>query len=367
LRTWLVALWALSITAPARAQRMIPSVELSGVGVWYADSVRSAGASVTPALRVDWTNATLNANATYSRLGQGASSLQGTVAPSVFSPSFGAFSVEGAGSFGGSSHHDGTRTGQAIGLARIHLMKTEVGGWLGAGLGRTWDGDVWHGVRQAEIGAWTSRDGIDALATVTPVAVADTLRYTDFQAALRLPTRRFELGVTGGARAGSVGAAVGGSSRVWGNLTGTAWVSPRMAIVASAGNYPVDLTQGFPGGRFVTLALRFASRGVIEPAIEPTAPSVPAFEVRPAAQQGRRTLRFNAPAARTVEITGDFTKWQSVRLTREAGGWWSIALPIGVGTHQINVRFDGGAWGAPQGLLTSRDEFGGVVGILTIR
>jgi len=32
----------------------------------------------------------------------------------------------------------------------------------------------------------------------------------------------------------------------------------------------------------------------------------------------------------------------------------------------VNLRVDRGQWIAPPGLLTTRDEFGGVVGILTI-
>ena len=366
IRRWLVVL--ATLVAPVGAQRTAPSVEVSGLGVWYADTVRSAGASVSPALRVDWANATLNASGTFSRLGQGATSLQGTIAPSIFSPSYGSLSFEGAASLGGSSHHDGTRTGQMLGIARAHLMRGNAGGWLGGGMGRTWDGDVWRSVRQTEVGAWTVRDGINLLATVTPVKV-DTLRYTDFQVALHAPAlRTFELGVSGGARTGSVGAAVGGTSRAWASVTGTAWVSSRVAIVASAGNYPVDLTQGYPGGRFVTLALRLGAREVAESSEAPVTGdgSTPAFEVR-AATQGTRVFRFNAPSARTVEVSGDFTKWQPVALTRETTGWWSVTLPVSTGTHQINVRVDGGAWIAPPGLLTSRDEFGGVVGILVVR
>ena len=357
------------MAVPAGAQRTAPTIEVSGLGIWYADTVRSAGASLSPALRVDWANATLNASGTVSRLGQGSSSVQGTIAPSIFSPSYGALSFEGAGSLGGSSHHDGTRTGQMLGSVRAHLMRGDAGGWIGGGVGRTWDGEVWRSVRQAEIGAWTTRDGVNLLATVTPVSV-DTLRYTDLQASLRVPAiRAFELGVNGGARTGSVGAAVGGSSRAWGSITGTAWVSSRVAVVASAGNYPVDLTQGYPGGRFVTLALRLGARELAEPSTVETpaaVSSVPVFEVRNA-PQGKRMLRFNAPTARTVEVSGDFTKWQPVNLTREPTGWWSVALPVTAGTHQINVRVDGNAWIAPPGLLTSRDEFGGVVGILVVQ
>jgi hypothetical protein len=32
----------------------------------------------------------------------------------------------------------------------------------------------------------------------------------------------------------------------------------------------------------------------------------------------------------------------------------------------MNIRLDGGAWIVPPGLLTSTDEFGGLVGLVTI-
>jgi hypothetical protein len=60
-----------------------------------------------------------------------------------------------------------------------------------------------------------------------------------------------------------------------------------------------------------------------------------------------------------VEIMGDFTSWQPVRLARQGDGWWTASLPIPRGTHQMNVRVDGGAWGVPPGLTTVKDEFGG--------
>jgi hypothetical protein len=161
------------------------------------------------------------------------------------------------------------------------------------------------------------------------------------------------------------------------------WLASRLAIVASAGSYPVDLTQGYPGGRFVSLALRIASRDTraIERAAASTAASVSlsgvpatdapgeaaasAFEVRTTADN-LRTLRVDAPSARSVELSGDFTHWQSVRLTRDSDGWWVVTLPIAPGTYQLNIRLDGGHWAAPPGLLTSTDEFGAIAGILTI-
>jgi hypothetical protein len=364
------------------AQQVVSSVDVSGTGIWYADSIRSAGSSLSPALRLDWSRATLAASGNVSQLGNGGLSFQGAVAPSVFTPSVGLFALEIAPSFGGSTHRDGTRTGEAIGTMRAHLIDNGVGGWIGGGVGRTWDGATWRGVLETEAGAWLRRGDATSLISVTPTVVQDTIRYTDLQVALRYPTNAFELGLTAGVRGGSVGAAVGGTSRAWGSVSVVDWVASSVAIVGSAGSYPVDLTQGYPGGRFVSVALRLASRNsrTLDRASTSTSASTSAststvivadppasmtFEVR-TVRGNQRTLRVNAPSARNVELNGDFTQWQPVRLTRAADGSWVATLPITPGTHQMTIRLDGGRWIAPPGLLTSTDEFGGVVGILAI-
>ncbi|HEX8942899.1 MAG TPA: hypothetical protein VF785_07140, partial [Gemmatimonadaceae bacterium] len=242
------------------AQRVVSSVDVSGTGVWYADSIRSAGSSLSPALRIDWSHATLGASGNVSQLGGGGLSFQGALAPSVFTPSAGPFTMEFASSMGGSSHRDGTRTGEAIGTVRAHAMGAGAGAWVGAGLGRTWDGAIWRAVEETEAGAWLRRGDMTGLVSVSPTVVEDTIRYTDVQIAMRYPVNALEFGVTAGTRSGSVGAAVGGTSRAWGSVSVVDWIASSVAIVGAAGSYPVDLTQGYPGGRFVSLALRFASR-----------------------------------------------------------------------------------------------------------
>jgi hypothetical protein len=363
-------------TSALHAQRVESSVDLSGTNVWYADSLRFGGASVNPSLRLDWGHATVSGSASISRLAGGASA-QGLLTPSVFSPSIGPFALELNGSIGGSTHVDGTRTGQGLGLVRAHLMNDGTGAWIGGGGGRTWDGVVWRDVRQGDVGAWFEYSGMTTLATVAPVVVADTIRYTDVQAAWRFPVDRYEVGATAGTRAGATGAAVGGSSRVWASASVVAWFTRNLAIVASGGSYPVDFTQGYPGGHFVSVAMRIASResrassrGEATPLESGTSvggaatPAATGFDVRES--RGGRELRVYAPSARSVEINADFTRWQAITLTRGDDGWWSAIRPIAPGSHQMNLRIDHGPWVAPPGLLTTRDEFGGIVGILTI-
>jgi hypothetical protein len=376
-RTYAQAAREQGASAQVTSPRVVSSVDVSATAVAYADTLRSNGASVSPAFRLDWSRATVGASASVTRLSQQEASVQASLAPSVFSPSSGPFTAELAGALGGSTHSDGSRTGQLLGLARLYAIDGGRGAWVGGGLGRTWDGVVWRGVRQAEIGAWMNRSETTALASLTPVVVADTIRYADLQTALRYPRGVFELGFTAGARIGATSPAIGGSSRTWGNLSVVAWLSRQIAFVGAAGSYPVDLTQGYPGGRFVSIALRFASantrRAVAElGSPEATVPNAtptgsPSFSVRtPVPGSTRRELRVFAPSAKTVEITADFTEWQPVGLTGGSDGWWSFSRDLASGTYQMNVRVDGGAWVIPVGLLSTRDEFGGLIGILTI-
>jgi 1,4-alpha-glucan branching enzyme len=78
------------------------------------------------------------------------------------------------------------------------------------------------------------------------------------------------------------------------------------------------------------------------------------------------SVRVDAPTARLVEISGDFTNWTPLQLAPAGGGSWSTTLPIRSGKYQMNVRVDGGPWIVPPGLLSMLDEFGGTVGLLVI-
>ncbi len=361
------------------AQRVASSMDLSGTAIRYADTVRASGTAISPSLRIDWSRVTLNASGSAAQLGGSGWSFQGALDPSVFTPSFGPLAGELAGSFGGSTHEDGTRTGQTLGMARAYLSGAGEGLWAGGGLGETWDGSAWHNVRQGEAGVWIERAALTSLATITPVVVEDAIRYTDYQAALSYRAGAFDFGLTAGARSGSVGAEFGGTSRAWGSASVVAWLNPHLAITGSAGSYPVDLTQGFPGGRFVSIALRIASpnarltttsrRPAPNPldraAAQARAAGVTRFEVLRRGDSAT-TLRVYAPTARTVDIDADFTQWQPLHLAKSSDGWWSATVPIAPGTYEINLRIDGGRWLAPPGLLTTVDEFGGVIGLLTI-
>jgi hypothetical protein len=381
---------ALALAASAsvvEAQRVMSSVDVAGASLWYADSLRAMGSTISPAFSVDWPRATIAAAGTLSRLDNNGGSAQGSLAPSLFTPQLGPLTFELAGALGGSTHRDGTRTGQMLGTLRGHLMSADRGAWIGGGAGRTWDGAIWRSVRLAEAGAWLQRQGTVALATVSPVVVNDSIHYADLQASMRYRAGNVELGLSAGARAGEVASALGGTTRAWGSVSVTNWLHSNVALVASAGSYPVDFTQGYPGGRFATLALRFAARSggggggggesdqgsparrvstELMVGLEQTkASGVTELAVANTGGNGR-TIRVRARDAQRVELAGDFTAWRPVLLDREADGWWTTTLSIEPGTYQMNVRVNGGVWIAPPGLTAVADEFGAVVGVLPI-
>lgn len=328
----------------------------------FADSLGASALSVTPALRVASSRASLAASATFSRLGE-ASTSSGLADASVFTTPRRGFSAELQGTAGGSSHGDGTRTGQFLAAARLHMDATAAGLWVGAGAGGTWV-DLWRPMVQGDIGAWIARGQATFSGGVSPTVIEDTIRYTDLWLAARRQVEAWELSASLGVRSGSNLPSLPADDKVWGSANASYSLSSRVAIVGSAGTYPVDLTQGYPGGRYMTLGLRLrGSAGAPTPVAAPVLPIRRFDAVRLA--NGSTRIRIVASAARRVEIAGDFTAWEP-RTLRQVNGIWTIDLPIPSGTHEVSIRADGGAWVAPPGLVEVKDEFGGSAGLLHV-
>lgn len=350
------------------AQRVTSSVDVQATRLQYADTINTTATGITPSLHVDWSRASLGAWGTYAQLGH-AWSADGSLGGSLFTPSAGVFSGELSGTVGGSTHQDGTRTGSTLALARLHADGARVGAWAGGGVGSTWDGSTWRTLREGDFGAWLSSGPASLSLTAQPTAIGDSIHYTDFGAEARTRVGIFDLAAVGGTRAGSRLPALASSPTTWGSVSATAWVFPRVALIANAGTYPVDYTQGFPGGRFASLGIRIAlarpAGDAVTMAAEPPSDDITAFEMGGEAR-GLRTIRIRAPGAKRVEITGDFTQWQPRRLASVGGGWYAVAVPLAPGTYQMTVRRDGGAWRPPPSLTTVKDEFGGVAGVLVV-
>lgn len=357
----------------ANAQRARSSVDLQESRLRYADTVDATATGVTPSLRLEWPRAAVAAYGTYAQLGS-AWSADGSLSASLFAPARRGVSGELGGTVGGSAHQDGTRTGSATGGGRVHLDGTSAGVWLGVSGGATSDGYIWRGVRQGEAGLWLADGPGTVTLTALPTTVDDTIRYTDLSAEGNWQGGRLEIDAIVGSRAGARLPTIASNATTWGSASAALWVFPRVAVIASAGKYPVDYTQGFPGVRFATVGVRLAlaRRGRTEDpsasdaADEGVPGDIEDFQLYPASPKGR-VFRVRAPGARTVEVMGDFTGWEPRTLTSVGGGWYAVELPLLPGTHQVAVRVDGKAWRAPPGLPVVRDEFGGSTGVLVFK
>lgn len=386
---------ALALLAVAGAGRQAGAqgavtLDAGVAGVRFGDSVSTTAGTVGPSLRFDAGLLSVTASGTLSQLragggagvaaGAAAWTSQGAGAGSLFTPARGPLRGEVLASAGGSAHQDRTRTGQWRTLGRAHVMGERRGLWAGGGGGRTWNGAAWRTVGLAEAGAWARLGAATLVAVATPTSVTGTdgtsARYTDAELSARWVAGRMELAGSAGARAGDAALVAAGDGRAWGSASAAVWLAGPFALVGSAGSYPVDFAQGFPGGRYASLALRVAARPQPRPAghaasragslaLAGRTAGVTAFTVARTAAGGHR-VRLRARGAAAVELAGDFSGWAAISLRPAGNGWWSAELTIPHGTHEIAVRVDGGAWGAPPGLVEIADEFGGSAGRLVV-
>lgn len=353
----------------AAGQRLEHTLDVGGVAIRYADTLNGAGATLTPHLLADWGRGVADLDGTYSQFGSDWS-LQGQAGASLFGR-VNRFLGELAGFVGGSTHRDGSRTGEVLLNGRLHAQPGFGDLFLGVGAGRTSFGGESRPLFLGEAGFTRPIPLGNTTLTLTPVVMADSIRYADSQLQASWQRARVDVEALVGARVGDQLTALGGTARVWGNLNVTAWLTQQTAFVASAGSYPIDPTQGFPGGRFIAAAIRIAypRRVVAQPDREEPIESPSVAAIRFVAGQNGRTISFRvlAPLARSVELAGDFTGWEPLRMVPSGDGWWMAMRKLSAGKYQMNLRLDGGQWVAPPGLLIMQDEFGGSVGLLIVQ
>jgi hypothetical protein len=207
--------------------------------------------------------------------------------------------------------------------------------------------------------------------TVSPTSIGESTRYTDIESALQLNSGSLELVASAGLREWSGSST--GSNTAWGMGSAAYWLGRHVAIVASAGTYPADYAQGLPQGTYGSLGLRLATArpGMATPKLGAQLLAADGRRRAPVLGVRRRsadnvTLTLTAAGAGKVEIMGDFTGWTPVALTQTGTDRWAVTLPIQSGSHRMNVRIDGGAWGVPPGMASLSDEFSGLVGLLVI-
>lgn len=266
-------------------------------------------------------------------------------------------------------------------LAREHFAVRGFGAWAGVALGGVEDAGRWSPTRTAEIAAWFARRGTRVTAAAVLVdtrsepygpegqLVTDPITYTDGSIAMRWGfRRRVELDARGGIRFISRGAltATGRGTRPFAAVDAAVWVTPRVAVVAAIGRQLSDLPRGTPDTRFAALALRFTMRDRATPPAPVRRP--PASQLRLALVSdtaGQSRLVVTAPSGALVELAASFTSWEPVPLMRR-GDTWELDRSIPSGAHRLLVRVDGGPWIVPANLPAAADDFGGLVGIITV-
>lgn len=72
-------------------------------------------------------------------------------------------------------------------------------------------------------------------------------------------------------------------------------------------------------------------------------------------------FEFSAPAARAVNVAGDFNGWKpdATLMSRGTGGVWVTTIPIVVGVHKYQFVVDGSTWVPDPAAGTTDDGFGG--------
>jgi len=327
----------------------------------------------------DWGSAIVEASGTYSQFTSGGGSSQGALSASRFFPTGRLVFAELGAFAGGSAHSDGTRTGEVIANGRIHIPRDNKELFLGLGGGRTWDAVAWRSVLLGEAGASLEMGPSNLLFTISPTIVNDSIKYADTQASLSRKSKSVDLGLVLGFRSGDQLTTLSANVKAWGSASAIIWMTPRIGVALAGGNYPVDPTQGFPGGRFVSVSLHLAqgrhpgsdsnepiASGLGPQALEANAaPAVAGFTTRRGPGDAV-TVRVDVPGARVVEINGDFSNWTPIQLVPTGDGWWTSTLALKRGKYQMNLRINGRDWTVPPGLLSMVDEFGGTVGLLVV-
>ena len=373
LRLFSPSLVLLFLAAPAATAQTAGSLDAGFTRVGYTDLPGVTAYTLSPSLLLFRPNTSLVATGVFSEFGGGGWNLQGNASGSVFIPTGSHFQVELGATGGGSTRDGGSGTAQLLGESRLHLAAARQGLWAGGSLGRVWDGVAWRTAASLEAAGWARLGDATLVASTSPNWIGDSLRFLDTEATLRLVHGPIELGAYGGFRTWFDPA--GASATAWGGASAAYWMGNHLAIVAAGGSYPADLGQGFPGGNYITITIRVATRRPSAPTrtespayrlLQPLArPVVPEFQVTTASGV-MRLIRVHAPGAKSVEIMGDFSDWRPMPLSPGAGDDWTLVVPIAKGLHRLNLRVNGGDWGVPPGVTALNDDFGGVVGVLVV-
>ncbi|MGQ0538748.1 MAG: glycogen-binding domain-containing protein [Gemmatimonadaceae bacterium] len=302
----------------------------------------------------------------------------------------------------------GMRETEAIAAASVrgrkHWIDGRQGAWLGVTLGARTQDQMRFGSLVAEASLWrevapstlllfsasATRAGDFvyyeyADAPEAEVRAPHTARFGEVALGARHSGRALEFAVDGRYRVGPA-MVLGGSGAF--TVDAVWWLTQRYALVALAGRQLAEPALGTASNLYATLGLRIAARNVgtrhsaarVDPvpgrrqeslrghltATGSNAVRAPEVELDVTHDGALIALRLPA-TAQTAELAGDFSKWQPIPLTLQGGGLWRLKDALPPGVYRLIVRIDGGEWRAPINVPRYHDDFGGEVGVVTIR
>lgn len=352
-------------------------MSVGGSVIRYDGFLTSSAAVLTPGVRFDSPRLSLAGQGSWTLFESGNDVLQGTVAGAWLAGSARTWRVELSGSGGASRYAAEPPSGHLLGGARFHLVGQRSGGWLGAAAGTMFGGRA-AGPAEVSLAGWTVTGGMALVGAATHTWL-DGDRYLDLAGGLRWTARGVEVEARVGVRPWSESRERAGDPvpGVFGELTAQVPLGGRLTLSLGGGSYPSQPSRQVLGATHLSAGLRLRAfgRGVAaDPLFDAglrsrgaSAEGTASVRVDIAPAGPSRRVRVQAPGARSVELMGDFTDWETVRLIEAAPGVWEVILAVSPGVHRLNVRVDGGPWLAPAGSRAEANEFGGVVGVVVVR
>lgn len=342
------------------------SLDAGGLAVRYDGVSSLGGVQLGPSFRRAGMRSYLELDGTGARFEDASWSASGNLLAAWRPGSFGPVTPELV-AFGGLSGAKGSDLSHSAGgTARLHREVGRLDLYAGGGMTRSTGVLGARTVATAEVGAVLGDEARQASLTLGPVR-GDGVSYTDATLYLHR-AGRVTFDASGGIRAITRPVS---ERHGWIAASAEVGVGGALTLVATAGSFPGDPAQGFPGGRFLAVGIRWGRNprpslrsGGAAPVSRPLPWPEATFEVS-GAGDGEREIRLTAPGATTVELVGDFTDWRPVPLVKD-GTRWRLRVPLARGVHHLNIRLDGGAWLVPPGLEHEPDGFGGESGLLVV-
>lgn len=293
--------------------------------------------------------------------------LHGSLALSSNARNLSAVRVDGGG--GAYRGHNTSKYAEASLMLGHTTAGGLLAGWIDAGAGRM-AADATRNTSHARVGG-SVRSASASIGAELGAFTSGPIRYRD--ALVHAQVAPFGTGASGVARIivgadGGVRASKDVNGRHgWLMAVATAQLLGPVSLIGYAGAQPPDPERGTLGAAFTSLGVRVAlgASNVARP-VPGIVTDTRSTTVTGEGTDGRRMIRIVVPAARTVEIMGDFTAWLPVAMTRSESGNWEVRIPLALGSHRVEIRADSGAWVPAPGLPVVADEFGGSVGILVV-